>query len=96
MIHSLRTATDAAEKRRGRLHFPEGQMTRIGQMLPFRRGIERIIKAWTSDYPRETWMASWGLDFQFCGRAFPLEISPAHSLSGARNVGKPMPRLPLP
>src|SRR2546430_12869836 len=24
--------------------FPEGQMTRIGQMLPFRRGMERIIK----------------------------------------------------
>jgi len=26
------------------LHLSEGQMTRIGQMLPFRRGMERIIK----------------------------------------------------
>jgi len=26
------------------VHLPEGQMTRIGQMLPFRRGMERIVK----------------------------------------------------
>ena len=44
MIHALRTATQAL--RDGELVgiFPEGQMTRIGQMLPFRRGMERILK----------------------------------------------------
>jgi len=44
MIHSLRLATDGTEERRDCLHLPGRQMTRIGQMLPFRRGMERIIK----------------------------------------------------
>ncbi|HYA98234.1 MAG TPA: MFS transporter, partial [Methylomirabilota bacterium] len=44
LIHSLRAATEAL--RNGQLVgiFPEGQMTRIGQLLPFRRGMERIMK----------------------------------------------------
>src|SRR5882762_3106503 len=38
MIHSLRMATDALKAGEVVCIFPEGQMTRIGQMLPFRRG----------------------------------------------------------
>ena len=44
MIHSLRTATQALKDGEVIGIFPEGQMTRIGQMLPFKRGIERIVK----------------------------------------------------
>ena len=44
MIHSLRTATQALKDGEIVCIFPEGQMTRIGQMLPFRRGMERIVK----------------------------------------------------
>jgi acyl-[acyl-carrier-protein]-phospholipid O-acyltransferase / long-chain-fatty-acid--[acyl-carrier-protein] ligase len=44
MIQSLRTATEALKKGEVVCIFPEGQMTRIGQMLPFRRGMERIVK----------------------------------------------------
>jgi len=44
MIQSLRTATQALHDGELVGIFPEGQMTRIGQMLPFRRGMERIIK----------------------------------------------------
>ena len=44
MIQSLRTATQALKDGEIVCIFPEGQMTRIGQMLPFRRGMERIIK----------------------------------------------------
>lgn len=44
MIHSLRTATQALLNGEVVCIFPEGQMTRIGQMLPFRRGMERIVK----------------------------------------------------
>jgi len=35
MIHSLRLATEALEKGEVVCIFPEGQMTRIGQMLRF-------------------------------------------------------------
>src|SRR6202795_25310 len=38
LIHSLRMATDALKNGEIVCIFPEGQMTRIGQMLPFRRG----------------------------------------------------------
>src|SRR5438128_5117486 len=44
MIHSLRLATEALKNGEIVSIFPEGQMTRIGQTLPFRRGMERIIK----------------------------------------------------
>src|SRR5207253_10510814 len=44
MIHSLREATEALRNGELVCIFPEGQMTRIGQMLPFRRGMERIVK----------------------------------------------------
>jgi acyl-[acyl-carrier-protein]-phospholipid O-acyltransferase/long-chain-fatty-acid--[acyl-carrier-protein] ligase len=44
MIRSLRTASDAIRNGEVVCIFAEGQMTRIGQMLPFRRGFERIMK----------------------------------------------------
>ena len=44
MIHSLREATQALQNGELVCIFPEGQMTRIGQLLPFRRGMERVIK----------------------------------------------------
>ena len=44
MIHSLREASEALRNGEVVCIFPEGEITRIGQMLPFRRGFERIIK----------------------------------------------------
>ncbi|HSB79246.1 MAG TPA: acyl-[ACP]--phospholipid O-acyltransferase [Candidatus Methylomirabilis sp.] len=44
MIHALRVASQALRDGELVCIFPEGQMTRIGQMLPFRRGMERILK----------------------------------------------------
>jgi acyl-[acyl-carrier-protein]-phospholipid O-acyltransferase/long-chain-fatty-acid--[acyl-carrier-protein] ligase len=44
LIHSLRTATQALKDGEIVCIFPEGEMTRIGQMLTFRRGMERIVK----------------------------------------------------
>ena len=40
MIHSLREATSALQNGEVVCIFPEGQMTRIGQMMPFRRGMQ--------------------------------------------------------
>src|SRR5437660_7930633 len=44
LVHSLRAAGGAIEGGDIVCIFAEGQMTRIGQMLPFRRGVERIMK----------------------------------------------------
>ena len=44
LIHALQTASDAIRNGEVVCIFAEGQITRIGQMLPFRRGLERIMK----------------------------------------------------
>jgi acyl-[acyl-carrier-protein]-phospholipid O-acyltransferase/long-chain-fatty-acid--[acyl-carrier-protein] ligase len=49
MIHSLRAATEAIRNGEIVCIFAEGQITRIGQLLPFRRGMERIMKGAEKD-----------------------------------------------
>ncbi|MBI3933235.1 MAG: MFS transporter, partial [Acidobacteria bacterium] len=44
LLHSLRQAGEAIQGGELVCIFAEGQITRIGQMLPFRRGFERIMK----------------------------------------------------
>jgi len=44
LLHALQTASDAIRAGEVVGIFAEGQITRIGQMLPFRRGLERIMK----------------------------------------------------
>jgi acyl-[acyl-carrier-protein]-phospholipid O-acyltransferase/long-chain-fatty-acid--[acyl-carrier-protein] ligase len=44
MIRSLREASDTISSGEIACIFAEGQITRIGQLLPFRRGFERIMK----------------------------------------------------
>jgi acyl-[acyl-carrier-protein]-phospholipid O-acyltransferase/long-chain-fatty-acid--[acyl-carrier-protein] ligase len=44
LIHALKTASDAIRAGEVVCIFAEGQITRIGQLLPFRRGFERIMK----------------------------------------------------
>ncbi|MDR3458149.1 MAG: acyl-[ACP]--phospholipid O-acyltransferase [Verrucomicrobiae bacterium] len=44
LIHSLQEATEAIRNGEVVCIFAEGQITRIGQLLPFQRGFERIMK----------------------------------------------------
>jgi acyl-[acyl-carrier-protein]-phospholipid O-acyltransferase/long-chain-fatty-acid--[acyl-carrier-protein] ligase len=44
MLRSLQTASDAIRHGEVVCIFAEGQITRIGQLLPFQRGMERIMK----------------------------------------------------
>ncbi|MBI1290324.1 MFS transporter [bacterium] len=44
LISALRAAGEEIEKGGVVCIFPEGQLTRNGQMMPFRRGVERIMK----------------------------------------------------
>ena len=43
LLHSLRAATEAIQNGEVVCIFAEGQISRIGQLLPFRRGMERIL-----------------------------------------------------
>ena len=44
LLHALQAATDAIRNGEVVCIFAEGQITRIGQLLPFQRGFERIMK----------------------------------------------------
>jgi len=70
MIHSLRLATDALKNGEVVCIFPEGQMTRIGQMLPFRRGMERIVKGVDVPIVPVNLDGVWGSIFSFSGGRF--------------------------
>jgi acyl-[acyl-carrier-protein]-phospholipid O-acyltransferase / long-chain-fatty-acid--[acyl-carrier-protein] ligase len=70
MIHSLREATQALQNGELVCIFPEGQMTRIGQMLPFRRGMERVIKGVNVPIIPVSLDGVWGSIFSFAGGRF--------------------------
>jgi len=44
LLHALQTASDAIRNGEVVCIFAEGQITRLGQLLPFQRGFERIMK----------------------------------------------------
>jgi acyl-[acyl-carrier-protein]-phospholipid O-acyltransferase/long-chain-fatty-acid--[acyl-carrier-protein] ligase len=91
MIHSLRTATEAIKGGEVVCIFAEGQMTRIGQMLPFRRGFERIMKGVEAPIIPVNLDGVWGSIFSFeRGRflwKFPRRIPYPVTVS----YGTPMP-----
>ena len=70
LIHSLRTATEALKNGELVCIFPEGQLTRIGQMMPFRRGMERIIKGADVPIIPVNLDGVWGSIFSFAGGRF--------------------------
>jgi acyl-[acyl-carrier-protein]-phospholipid O-acyltransferase/long-chain-fatty-acid--[acyl-carrier-protein] ligase len=70
MIHSLRQATQALQDGELVCIFPEGQMTRIGQMLPFRRGMERIMKGVEVPIIPVNLDGVWGSIFSFSSGRF--------------------------
>jgi acyl-[acyl-carrier-protein]-phospholipid O-acyltransferase/long-chain-fatty-acid--[acyl-carrier-protein] ligase len=65
MIRSLRTAGEAIRNGEVVCIFAEGQMTRIGQLLPFRRGFERIMKGVEAPIVPVHLDGVWGSIFSF-------------------------------
>ena len=91
MIHSLREATDALRNGEVVCIFPEGQITRIGQMLPFRRGFERIVKGIDVPIIPVNIDGLWGSIFSFSGGRFLWKL-PRHIPYPVRvTFGKPLP-----
>src|SRR6266446_29802 len=91
MIHSLREATRALQNGELVCIFPEGQMTRIGQMLPFRRGMERVIKGVDVPIIPVHLDGVWGSVFSFSGGKFLWKF-PRHLPYPVRvTFGEPLP-----
>ncbi len=65
LVNSLRAAASAIEGGDIVCIFAEGQMTRIGQMLPFRRGFERIMKGVNAPIIPVSLDNVWGSIFSF-------------------------------
>ncbi|MBZ5679154.1 MAG: acyl-[ACP]--phospholipid O-acyltransferase [Acidobacteriia bacterium] len=91
MIQSLRTATQALEDGEIVCIFPEGQMTRIGQMLPFRRGMERIIKGVDAPIIPVNLGGVWGSIFSFDRGKFLWKLPRKLPYPVSVTFGKPMP-----
>ena len=91
MIHSLRMASDALRSGEVVCIFPEGQMTRIGQMLPFRRGMERIIKGVDVPIIPVNLDGVWGSIFSFAGGRFLWKFPRRIPYPVRVTFGKPMP-----
>ena len=65
MLHALRTASDAIRNGEVVCIFAEGQITRIGQLLPFRRGLESIMAGLDAPIIPVCLDGVWGSIFSF-------------------------------
>jgi acyl-[acyl-carrier-protein]-phospholipid O-acyltransferase/long-chain-fatty-acid--[acyl-carrier-protein] ligase len=65
LITAFRTATDAIRTGELVCVFGEGQITRTGQMLPFRKGMERIIRGVSAPIIPVNLHGLWGSIFSF-------------------------------
>jgi acyl-[acyl-carrier-protein]-phospholipid O-acyltransferase / long-chain-fatty-acid--[acyl-carrier-protein] ligase len=91
MIHSLRIATQALKDGEIIGIFPEGQMTRIGQMLPFKRGIERIVKGVDVPIIPVNLGGVWGSIFSFERGRFLWKFPRRVPYPVTVTFGKPLP-----
>ena len=91
MIRSLQAASDALREGEIVCIFAEGQITRTGQLLPFRRGLERIMKGVDAPIIPVNLDGVWGSIFSFEGGRFlwkmPRHLAQAVTVS----FGRPMP-----
>jgi acyl-[acyl-carrier-protein]-phospholipid O-acyltransferase/long-chain-fatty-acid--[acyl-carrier-protein] ligase len=91
MIHSLREASEALRNGELVCIFPEGQVTRIGQMLPFRRGMERIMKGVDAPIIPVNIDGIWGSIFSFSGGRFFWKLPRRIPYPVRVTFGKPLP-----
>jgi acyl-[acyl-carrier-protein]-phospholipid O-acyltransferase/long-chain-fatty-acid--[acyl-carrier-protein] ligase len=91
MIHSLREASEALRHGEVVCIFPEGQITRIGQMLPFRRGFERIVKGIDVPIIPVNLDGIWGSIFSYAGGRFFWKWPRAIPYPVRITFGKPLP-----
>jgi acyl-[acyl-carrier-protein]-phospholipid O-acyltransferase/long-chain-fatty-acid--[acyl-carrier-protein] ligase len=91
MLQSLREATNAIRAGEVVCIFAEGQITRIGQLLPFRRGFERIMKGVDAPIVPVNLDGVWGSIFSFERGRFMWKIPRSIPYPVTVSFGKPMP-----
>jgi acyl-[acyl-carrier-protein]-phospholipid O-acyltransferase/long-chain-fatty-acid--[acyl-carrier-protein] ligase len=91
MIRSLRTASDAIRNGEIVCIFAEGQITRTGQMLPFRRGMERIMKGVDAPVVPVNLHGVWGSIFSFERNRFLWKVPQRIPYPVTVSFGKPLP-----
>jgi acyl-[acyl-carrier-protein]-phospholipid O-acyltransferase/long-chain-fatty-acid--[acyl-carrier-protein] ligase len=91
MIRSLRIASDAIRDSEIVCIFAEGQITRTGQMLPFRRGMERIIKGVDAPIAPINLYGVWGSIFSFERDRFLWKFPRRIPYPVTVSFGKPLP-----
>jgi acyl-[acyl-carrier-protein]-phospholipid O-acyltransferase/long-chain-fatty-acid--[acyl-carrier-protein] ligase len=91
LIHSLQTASDAIRNGEVVCIFAEGQITRTGQLLPFRRGFERIMKDVEAPIIPVGLDGVWGSIFSFHKGRFLWKLPRRFPYPITVNYGKPLP-----
>jgi acyl-[acyl-carrier-protein]-phospholipid O-acyltransferase/long-chain-fatty-acid--[acyl-carrier-protein] ligase len=91
MLQSLREATNAIKNGEVVCIFAEGQITRIGQLLPFQRGFERIMKGVNAPIVPVNLDGIWGSIFSFERGRFVWKIPRSIPYPVTVSFGKPMP-----
>jgi acyl-[acyl-carrier-protein]-phospholipid O-acyltransferase/long-chain-fatty-acid--[acyl-carrier-protein] ligase len=91
MLHSLHVASDALRNDEIVCIFAEGQITRTGQMLPFRRGLERIMKDVEVPIIPMNLDGVWGSIFSFERGRFLWKMPHHIPYHVTVSFGKPMP-----
>jgi len=90
MIKSLQTASQAIRDGHAVCIFAEGQITRTGQMLPFRRGLERIMKDVDAPIVPVALDGVWGSIFSFESKRFVWKLPHRLPYPVTVNFGAPM------
>lgn len=91
MLQALHTATQALRDQEVVCIFAEGQITRIGQMLPFRRGFERIMKDVDAPIIPIALDGVWGSIFSFEKGRFTWKLPRRIPYPVTINFGRPLP-----
>ena len=91
MIASLRAASEAIQRGEVVCIFAEGQISRIGQMLPFRRGLERIMKGVEAPIVPICLDGVWGSIFSFDQGRFVWKLPRQIPYPVSVCYGKPLP-----
>src|SRR2546425_1267336 len=91
MLRSLRDASEAIQAGEVVCIFAEGQITRIGQLLPFRRGFERIMKGVDAPIIPVNVDGVWGSIFSFERGRFLWKLPRRIPYPVTVSFGRPMP-----
>jgi acyl-[acyl-carrier-protein]-phospholipid O-acyltransferase/long-chain-fatty-acid--[acyl-carrier-protein] ligase len=91
LLRSLNEARDSIQEGDVVCIFAEGQMTRIGQLLPFRRGFERIMKGVDAPIIPVHLAGVWGSIFSYERRRFLWKLPRRLLAPITVSYGKPLP-----